>query len=243
MSLQRDISNDPVSFRDWNEEMSKRYDPDCFYNNINPFIRWVEKQRINWLHRFLAPKETDKILDVGCGAGNSLNGLTNKYLYGVDISLYLLGKARNLLQERVVLVRADAQDLPYPNRSFDRVISSEVIEHVINPSAFLSEIARVLKPEGVAVLTIPNEILIIRLRKILSSLDLFNIFIGDINARKHNKRQIYSCEWHLNYFNSYIIRPMLIRHFSIQKVKAIPSALFPLHWIIKVVLNKNYLSF
>jgi len=47
-------------------------------------------------------------------------------------------------------------DLPYDDASFDYVISVETIEHLENPWHFLRELSRILKPDGVLILTTPN---------------------------------------------------------------------------------------
>lgn len=54
-------------------------------------------------------------------------------------------------------VQADLTDLPFPDRHFDAVVSSHVLEHVPDDRTALSEIARVLKPSGFAVLLFPYD--------------------------------------------------------------------------------------
>jgi SAM-dependent methyltransferase len=54
------------------------------------------------------------------------------------------------------VVNADALDLPFPSNSFDRVIVSEVLEHVWDDERTLSEIARVLRPGGRIAATVPT---------------------------------------------------------------------------------------
>lgn len=70
--MYKNIWTDPRSFRIWNEEMSKRYDPDAFHNHKNPLIRWLEKERVKWVCKLLMPAHGHRILDVGCGAGKIL---------------------------------------------------------------------------------------------------------------------------------------------------------------------------
>jgi ubiquinone/menaquinone biosynthesis C-methylase UbiE len=100
---------------------------------------------------------TGKILDVGCGFGGTLRVLARNFpqadCTGIDLSEPLLELARQTavtqgLQERVRFEQADAQAVPYPDDSFDVVISTGVVHHVADPVAMLKEIARVLAPEG-----------------------------------------------------------------------------------------------
>lgn len=99
----------------------------------------------------------EKVLEIGCGNGYYLN-LFNKTrikldLYGVDIDERALIDAKRYLGREAKLIRADAADLPFPNKSFDKVIMSEVIEHVRDEKKVLSEAYRVLKNNGILILT------------------------------------------------------------------------------------------
>ena len=49
----------------------------------------------------------------------------------------------------------DGQSFPFKGGSFDVVLTNQVLEHVFNPDVFLSEIHRVLTPDGVLLLTVP----------------------------------------------------------------------------------------
>jgi SAM-dependent methyltransferase len=53
-------------------------------------------------------------------------------------------------------LRADALQLPFPDGTFDRIIVSEVLEHIPNDHAVMREIARVLAPEGIVAVTVPR---------------------------------------------------------------------------------------
>ncbi len=53
-------------------------------------------------------------------------------------------------------VRGDAVRLPFPDGTFDRIIASEVLEHVLDDEGALAELARVLRPGGVLAATIPS---------------------------------------------------------------------------------------
>ena len=99
----------------------------------------------------------DRCLDVGCGDGRTaglwLNQHTAGYI-GVDISSQAVERAQAAgLDARCI---EDAAKLPFEDNSFDVVVSLEVLEHLFNPEVVTREIARVLRPGGVFVATVPN---------------------------------------------------------------------------------------
>jgi len=101
-----------------------------------------------------------KILVIGCGAGLDEKNLKTLYpdvkLWSFDISEEMIKKAvANQAPSHFFVSMAEA--VPFKDCSFDRVLSREVIEHVMDPQKMLLEISRVLKPNGIAVVTTENE--------------------------------------------------------------------------------------
>ncbi len=101
---------------------------------------------------FDAPPGT-RILDLGTGIGAMARELHARFpgieLVGVDRSETQLATAR-ALHPVATYVLADAVELPFDDASFDRVHASWLLEHVPDPGAVVREVARVLKPGGVA---------------------------------------------------------------------------------------------
>jgi SAM-dependent methyltransferase len=108
-----------------------------------------------------------RVLDVGAGSGRHTD---EAYRRGADVvALDLSHDALRETNERLlgdhdarvgggasVSVRADVLALPFPDASFDRVIASEVLEHVPADRAAMTELVRVLKPGGLAAVTVPR---------------------------------------------------------------------------------------
>ncbi len=99
----------------------------------------------------------DKVcLDAGCGGGRYLIALSRlgvKKVCGIDISEDALAAAKNRvytrgLGVRVEIKQASVLEIPYPDATFDYVVSSGVIHHTPDPKKAFSELVRVLKPDG-----------------------------------------------------------------------------------------------
>jgi 2-polyprenyl-3-methyl-5-hydroxy-6-metoxy-1,4-benzoquinol methylase len=100
----------------------------------------------------------DRVLDVGFGEGYGADILTRsgaEYL-GVELDAGMVSHAR----ERYGLAfdTYDGKSIPAGEGTFDVVVSFQVIEHVPEPSPWLAEIRRVLKPGGTAIFTTPNRV-------------------------------------------------------------------------------------
>lgn len=99
------------------------------------------------------------VLDIGCnhGYGTARIAETASRTTGVDVSAQSISVARARYQRSNLEFRlTTGETLPFPTASFDCVFGFQVIEHVVDCSAFLSELRRVLRPGGVTVLTTPN---------------------------------------------------------------------------------------
>jgi SAM-dependent methyltransferase len=99
------------------------------------------------LQALLRDRKVESVLEVGCGTGAVLaevarRGIGSRHV-GIDIADptdHADPGAANL-----TLLAYDGNTLPFPASSFDLVYASHVVEHVLNPRSFLSEIARVAK--------------------------------------------------------------------------------------------------
>ena len=124
--------------------------------------------RMKFIRKVVESISTERVAvaDLGCGSGMILcDVLMMKPLwtgYGLDISAAAINYARRLAVHKGVAGRADFRtgnisDLPYRDGSLDLVVASEVIEHVPEPEQIIKEMARVLRPGGQLLLTMPVE--------------------------------------------------------------------------------------
>jgi SAM-dependent methyltransferase len=111
-----------------------------------------------------------RVLDVGCGTGNyaaALRRETGCQMSGVEPSAEMLDRARNAAAWHC-LVQGTAESLPFPDASFDLVMSTDVIHHVGDRDAYFREAFRVLRPGG-TIVTVTDSHDVIPLRQPLSN--------------------------------------------------------------------------
>jgi ubiquinone/menaquinone biosynthesis C-methylase UbiE len=90
------------------------------------------------------------VLDIGCGTGNyaaALQAATGCRVSGIDPAANMLDRARGAAVWEA-LEQGSAERLPFADRSFDLVMSTDVIHHVRDRNAFFREAARVLRRGG-----------------------------------------------------------------------------------------------
>jgi len=115
----------------------------------------------------LGLREGDWLLDAGCGGGRHCFGALDRGVHsvGLDLDVPSLRIARAGIHERRGraadklhggVLRGDVFHLPFADGAFDRVICSEVMEHVHDYGAAARELARVLRPGGTLGVTIPT---------------------------------------------------------------------------------------
>jgi SAM-dependent methyltransferase len=109
---------------------------------------------MEWLFDHVAPAPGARLLDVGCGSAAFWRANVDRIdpswsLTLTDVSPGMTEAARAGLHERAEYLVADAQELPFADRSFDVVVANHMLYHVPDRPKALAEIARVLVPGGV----------------------------------------------------------------------------------------------
>jgi SAM-dependent methyltransferase len=107
----------------------------------------------------------DRLLDAGCGEGRHCFGALERgaHVVGLDLDRAALKARSEALRDRAnecrslgAMIHGNTFQLPFANETFDKVICSEVMEHVHDYRGAARELARVTKPDGMLAVTIPT---------------------------------------------------------------------------------------
>ena len=149
----------------------------------------------------------NRVLDVGCGANLDYDIVLadrGVEIVAVDFATSFLALAPK--HPRIELRQADATSLPFESAVFDGAICSEVAEHVPDDRAVVAELARVLRPGGVLVFTVP----------LLWNLDRL------IGVVKRRTLKIQMMEGHLREYTRRQAVELLRPHFMLDRVVPVP---------------------
>ncbi len=121
------------------------------------------EKRARFILEHVVKEKPKRILEVGCGRGFYIKSVSlfdfPEEIVGIDVNKKYLDAARQLNKndKRVALKKGSIYELPYPDKYFDCIICSEVLEHLDDDLAGAKELYRVLKPNGIALFSVPNK--------------------------------------------------------------------------------------
>lgn len=115
-------------------------------------------------YELLALRSGERVLDVGCGAGEDVRAMAEIVgptgsAVGIDASQTMIDAARRRSAESSAVVEflvGDAEQLEFPDASFDACRADRVLQHLSSPSNAVAEMARVLRPGGRLVVFEPD---------------------------------------------------------------------------------------
>jgi ubiquinone/menaquinone biosynthesis C-methylase UbiE len=119
--------------------------------------------------KLLGLKDGERALDLGCGAGRHVHAMyyhAKCHVVGIDLGFEDVKRTRAGFgqipdmepetQRAYSLSVGNALSLPFPDASFDKIVCSEVLEHIPDYKQAVSEIERVLKPGGTLAISVPR---------------------------------------------------------------------------------------
>ncbi|MFC2188310.1 class I SAM-dependent methyltransferase [Fulvivirgaceae bacterium LMO-SS25] len=131
-----------------------------------------------------------KVLDIASGSGYGSNILSEfaESVVGIDIDQDSIYEAsRKYVKPNLKFIQGSVIEIPISDNEFDVVISFETIEHLVEHEQMLTELTRVLKPEGIL---------------IISSPDKFNYSVKPNSINIHHRKELFEAEFK-NLINSF----------------------------------------
>ncbi|MFC4123055.1 methyltransferase domain-containing protein [Nonomuraea zeae] len=129
---------------------------------MDPETQALTRNRLHWLLDHLP---SGRILDLGCSQGtlSILAARRGERVTGVDVEEEAIAFAAGLAAElpadvaaRLAFVRGDGGRLAFADGCFDAAVAGELLEHVADPGAVLTELHRVLAPGGTLLVSVPH---------------------------------------------------------------------------------------
>jgi SAM-dependent methyltransferase len=142
------------------DQLVKTGDVDHADWNYDGLLGFVTRQRFRLVVELLPERIVDKLLEVGYGSGVFLPELARhtRELFAADVHPHGVDVTRVLDYAGIyaTLVEAPAEKLPFADETFDAVVAVSTFEFVSDTAAAIDEIARVLRPDGVAIVVTPG---------------------------------------------------------------------------------------
>lgn len=150
------IAEQRDAWEKWNRETREQRLSDISTDQRDRVIDWLKALNRRDL----------RIIDVGCGAGWLCTELCRfGRVTAIDLSADVLARAQ-VRMPQVAFIPGDFMELPFEDESFDVVVSLEMLAHVADQSAFISRLARILRPGGVLMLATQNRPVLERLNRV-----------------------------------------------------------------------------
>lgn len=211
-----------------NDALAREHPIDDYYDRSILPIRLIERRRLAIIREMMGETAALDVAEVGAGGGHVLRMFPEARLTAFDVSDVFLSVAKkNLAGLDVRFVKGEIDKLDLPAASFDRIVCTEVLEHTVDPTAILAAMARLLRPGGVAVVTVPNDPLILGLKGVVRRTPVGWLMRGRI-------------EWggdahHLHRWTPPEFRALLARHFRVTDAKAAPFDRLPIRACFRCV--------
>lgn len=185
-----------------------------YYYSQWRLVRHLYRKRLAESLKALEGKRYDSMLELGTGSGIFLYSLSKlaKHVIATDTHLMLDDVKRNLQNDglkNVTFMKADINKIPHPDKTFDAVVAISILEHIHTLPTAITEIKRVMKDDGVVIIGIPANNLVMHV-------GFFLIGAHDVGKHHHHTHET--------------IIEELQRQFRIERIKSFP--LLPMYYVI-----------
>lgn len=215
-------SSVPSEVASLNDALAREHSIDAYYASSALPIRLIEQRRLAIIEAMIGPSEGLDLLEIGSGGGHVLARFPKARRVALDVSTEYLAIARKNLaaHEDVRFLHGEADSAALRGASFDRIICTEVLEHTVDPERVLAAIARLLRPDGKACITVPNDPLILSIKAAVRRTPV-GLLLG--------KRVDWGGDrYHLHRWRPEEFRALLERRFHIAELRAAPFDALPI---------------
>lgn len=172
----------------WNQVPANYYEKEISSNVLKRHWHTLKVETFKKLTRELNPKT---IIDVGCASGRMANEVSKIFPKAQVSAVDVYKKAIQYGKKSYPHIKfaiADAHKLPSKANSFDLVICYEVIEHLTNPEIALTEMKRVMKPKGRALVAMDSGSWLFRIVWWVAEKTICRVWQGaHLNPYKHTE--------------------------------------------------------
>ena len=225
------MTSPPASVDDvgaFNDRLAREHSIDDYYARSPLPIRLIEQKRLAIIREMAGESAGLDLAEVGSGGGHVLRMFPRAHLTAIDVSDVFLETARkNLEGYDVRFIKGEVDKLDLPSESFDRIICTEVLEHTVDPEAILATLARLLRPSGVAVITVPNDPLIDGLKGIIRRTPVGYVL--------RDKIQWGGDIYHIHKWKPAEFERILARHFRVTERRSAPIDAIPIRACFRCV--------
>lgn len=182
-----------LSLRSWNWEINRFQSMRLKEEHPNLLVRWIERYRRTGFLNLVDARRGETVADVGAESGYLAAELVKRgcRVTCLDIDPNLLVRARKHIGPGSSwCIASDIRRLSIPSFTFDVTIASEILEHLPDPLQGLTELVRVTRSGGRVFLSVPNDKLVLSMKRSLRVLRLTallgqlsqNIAIGHLHV-------------------------------------------------------------
>ncbi|HRI62894.1 MAG TPA: class I SAM-dependent methyltransferase [Polyangium sp.] len=210
-----------VSVAELNDRLAREHSIDDYYARSPSIIRFIEQKRLEIIQEMVGEVDGRELAEIGSGGGHVLRMFPKAKITAIDVSDIFLDTAKkNLVGYDAKFIKGEVDKLDLPAASFDRIICTEVLEHTLDPEAILRAISRLLRPAGIAVITVPNDPLILQLKGLVRRTPVGWV----LRDRLDWGGDMY----HLHKWKPSEFQRILERHFRITERSSAPHDLLPI---------------
>ena len=169
------IDGKPVALEEWNQAVNRYFPMSLKSAHENFLIRVKERSRIRALTHLLLQNRPHRVADVGCEAGHIAREILSHVdqVVCIDSDPAMVARAlESLGSPKVRGLVSDASHIELEDGCLDALLAASILEHVEAPVAAVREFARVVRPGGLVLVSVPNDRAVLQIKAMLRALGL-----------------------------------------------------------------------